>query len=263
MQSRPDSGVLATSDYERILDVLAECGTAQSLTALRETVLESLASRFGYRHATLLIGPTRGRIFEDAGALSLGRAERLVPSYIERYHRWDPLAQLVARRGVTAAGRTHVLDQALPYLTAENRIFLDDHLHKSGLHAVLCTEVAGEVHLGVALFGEEQSAFGARDIAVMQRLGRLLSRQADLVTRLPHSPGWAARLTRREAEVARLVGRGCTNREIAAALHVTVDTVKKHVKAACHKAGAANRAGLAARTAMQTASDNRADDFES
>jgi DNA-binding NarL/FixJ family response regulator len=250
MQSRPNDGVLASSDYERILDVLAECGRVQSLTTLRETVLESLASRFGYRHATLLIGPTRGRIFEDAGALSLGRAERLVPSYIERYHRWDPLAQLVARRGVTAAGRTHVLDQALPYLTTENRIYLDDHLHKSGLRAVLCTEVAGEaVHLGVALFDEEQSAFGARDIAVMQRLGRLLSRQADLVTQLPHSPGWAARLTRREAEVARLVGRGCTNREIAAALHITVDTVKKHVKAACHKAGAANRAELAARMA--------------
>jgi DNA-binding CsgD family transcriptional regulator len=250
MQSRPNGGVLASSDYERILDVLAECGRAQSLTGLRETVLESLASRFGYRHATLLIGPTRGRIFEDADALSLGRAGRLVPSYVERYHRWDPLAQLVARGGVTAAGRTHVLDQALSHLTAENRVFLDDHLHKGGLHAVLCTEVAGDaVHLGVALFAEEQGAFGARDIAVMQRLGRLLSRQAGLVMRLPHSPGWAVRLTRREAEVARLAGRGCTNREIAAVLHITIDTAKKHVKAACHKAGAANRAELATRMA--------------
>jgi hypothetical protein len=33
----------------------------------------------------------------------------------------------------------------------------------------------------VALFDEEQGAFGARDIAVMQRLGRLLCRQAALV----------------------------------------------------------------------------------
>jgi hypothetical protein len=95
------------------------------------------------------IDGARGRIFEDAGALSLGRAERLVPPYIERYHRWG---------GVTAEGRTHVLDQALPYLTTENRAYLDDHLHKSGLRAVLCTEVAGDaVHLGVALFDEEQS----------------------------------------------------------------------------------------------------------
>jgi DNA-binding NarL/FixJ family response regulator len=47
--------------------------------------------------------------------------------------------------------------------------------------------------------------------------------------------------------VARLVGHGCTNQEIAAALRITVDTVKKHVKAACVKAGAANRAALAAK----------------
>jgi DNA-binding NarL/FixJ family response regulator len=87
-----------------------------------------------------------------------------------------------------------------------------------------------------------------------ERLGRLLSRQVGLVAQVPQSPGWAARLTRREAEAARLVGCGCTNREIAAALHVTADTVKKHVKAACRKAGAANRAELAARMAGPGAS---------
>jgi DNA-binding CsgD family transcriptional regulator len=110
-----------------------------------------------------------------------------------------------------------------------------------------CTESAGDaLHLGLALFDEQERAFGARDVAVMRQLGRLLTRHADLLARLPQKPAWAARLTRREAEVARLVGRGCTNQQIAAALHITPDTVKKHVKAACAKAGAANRAGLAA-----------------
>jgi DNA-binding CsgD family transcriptional regulator len=214
----------------------------------RETLIESLASRFGYRHATLLVGPTRSGIFHDAGALTLGRAARMVPSYIEHYHRWDPLAQLAARRGVTATGCTLVLDQALPHLTADNRMFLDRHLYKGGFRAVLCTEGAGEAaHLGMALFDEQESAFGARDIAIMRRLGRLLTRQAELLTRLPQEPEWAARLTRREAEVARLVARGCTNQEIAAGLCITIDTVKKHVKAACLKAHAANRADLAAR----------------
>lgn len=240
-------GSLASSDYERILDVLDACASARSLTALRETLLESLASRFGYRHATLLLGPTRERIFQDPGATSLGRAEQLVPEYFEHYHRWDPLAQLLARCSVKAAGRTHVLDQTRPYLTGENRLFLDQHLYKGGLHAVLCTECAADtVHLGLALFDERESAFAARDIAVMQHLGRIVARQAALLVRLPPAPEWAASLTRREAEVARLVARGCTNQEIAAALHVTADTVKKHVKAACAKAGAANRAGLAA-----------------
>jgi DNA-binding CsgD family transcriptional regulator len=246
---RPYSGgPLTATDYERILDVVGECGSTRSLSAFRETLIESLASHLGYRHAGLLLGPTRSRLFQDAGVLTLGRAAALVPSYMGHYHRWDPLAQLVARLGVPPAGRTLVLDQTRPYLTAENRMYLDQHLYKGGFHAVLCTEGAGDaVHIGMVLFDEQESAFGPKDIAVMQRLGRLLTRQAELVTQLPQPPEWTARLTRREAEVARLVGRGCTNQEIAARLYITIDTVKKHVKAACLKARAANRAALAAK----------------
>src|SRR5215472_5979012 len=245
---QPSSGgPLTSADYERVLGVLGECGRTRSLRAFRETLIESLASHLGYRHASLLLGPTRNLIFQDGGALTLGRPGRMVPSYIEHYHRWDPLQQLVARRGVPPAGRTLVLDQTLPYLTAENRMFLDQHLYKGGFHAVLCTEVAGDaVHIGMCLFHEQESAFGRRDIAVVQRLGPLLTRQAELVTQLPE---WTARLTRREAEVARLVGHGCTNQEISAKLYITIDTVKKHVKASCLKANAANRAALAAKMA--------------
>lgn len=248
----PTGGPLTPDDYERILDVLSECGRTRSLTAFRETLIESLASHFGYRHSALLIGPTRDRIFHDAGVLTLGRASRLVRSYVEHYHRWDPLAQLVARRGVPPGGRTLVLGQTLPYLTTENRMYLDQHLYRAGFHAVQCTEGAGDtVHLGMALFDEQENAFGVRDMAIMHRLGRLLTRQAELVTQLPQPPEWTARLTRREAEVARLVGRGCTNQEIAARLHITIDTAKKHVKAACRKASVPNRAALAARIVNQ------------
>lgn len=248
---RPDSdGLLAVADYERILDVLDACAGARSLAALRETLLESLASRFGYRHAAVFTGPTRTRLFEHDGALGLGRVARMLPAYIEHGHRCDPLAQLAARRGAGTAGCALVLDQTRPYLTDENRTYLDRYLYKSGLHAMLCVEGAGQaVHLGLGLCDEQENSFGAREIAVMRRLGRVLTRQAELLARLPPAPGWVSGLTPREAEVARLVGRGCTNQDIATALCITVDTVKKHVKAACVKAAVANRAGLAARIA--------------
>ena len=81
----PDSGEpIAVSDYERILDVLDACAGARSLTALRETLLESLASRFGHRHAAVFISATRGCVFQDAGALTLGRTSRTLPAYLER-----------------------------------------------------------------------------------------------------------------------------------------------------------------------------------
>jgi DNA-binding NarL/FixJ family response regulator len=48
-------------------------------------------------------------------------------------------------------------------------------------------------------------------------------------------------LTRREAEVLPLVARRCTNREIAAALVISVRTAEHHVAHILRKLGAANR----------------------
>jgi DNA-binding CsgD family transcriptional regulator len=52
-------------------------------------------------------------------------------------------------------------------------------------------------------------------------------------------------LTRRELEVARLVAKGATNREIAGALFLSPKTVERHVSNSLKKLGARNRAELA------------------
>ncbi|MDT0203066.1 LuxR C-terminal-related transcriptional regulator [Nocardioides sp. AE5] len=52
----------------------------------------------------------------------------------------------------------------------------------------------------------------------------------------------ASRLTRREMEVAELIARGCTNRDIASHLVLSVRTVEKHVDHILRKLGADNRA---------------------
>jgi DNA-binding NarL/FixJ family response regulator len=55
----------------------------------------------------------------------------------------------------------------------------------------------------------------------------------------------SAELSPREVEVARLVGAGYSNREIAQVLLIGEDTVKKHVSHALGKSGARNRTELA------------------
>ena len=52
-------------------------------------------------------------------------------------------------------------------------------------------------------------------------------------------------LSRREHEIARLVARGRTNREIAAALHISERTADAHVRSLLRKLGVASRAEVA------------------
>jgi DNA-binding NarL/FixJ family response regulator len=55
-----------------------------------------------------------------------------------------------------------------------------------------------------------------------------------------------ARLTARQADVAQRAVRGRTNQEIAAALHVSANTIKKHLKKVYEQLGVASRTELAA-----------------
>ncbi len=58
----------------------------------------------------------------------------------------------------------------------------------------------------------------------------------------PQSDGEAALLTPREREVLDLIAAGSTNREIAAALHLSPHTIHEHTSSLYRKLGARNRA---------------------
>jgi DNA-binding NarL/FixJ family response regulator len=93
----------------------------------------------------------------------------------------------------------------------------------------------------LAAFDEEAAI--TIDFAAQQDLG-----QPVIVMQVPRREQSTAlcELTDRETEVAGLVGRGLTNKEIAAKLFITVGTVKDHVHNILEKTGLPNRAAIAA-----------------
>ena len=70
-------------------------------------------------------------------------------------------------------------------------------------------------------------------------------------------PATGPPLTRREREIAELISRGLTNRQIAARLFISERTVDTHVGRILAKLGCATRAQVAAIVASTAAAGNR------
>ena len=67
----------------------------------------------------------------------------------------------------------------------------------------------------------------------------------------PYRGGGSGRITRREREVALLIGRGLTNRQIGRALGLSEHTVANHVAKILKKLNLRSRAHIVARMAQQ------------
>ena len=80
---------------------------------------------------------------------------------------------------------------------------------------------------------------------VTRRLISMVAGDADAVARAEQARARLATLSPRERDVALAVGRGETNAEIAAALHLSVPTVKAHVSRLLDKLDVDNRVQIA------------------
>ena len=100
---------------------------------------------------------------------------------------------------------------------------------------------------------DEASALAASAAALAGRLGMrpLERRPGTLGTLGGDRRRRGGPLTRREAEIAVLVSQGLTNRQIAAAAHISERTVETHVQHILDKLGFASRTQIAAWVAAQ------------
>ena len=170
----------------------------------------------------------------------------MTPSNLRRYEEWyqfrDPMTfELRARRRAT------LVDQVIPRHKLIRTEFYNDFLARDGLHhGVNMFIFDGDRDLG--------------DLRIWRARGRpdFCERDLDLLDALePHLRrallrcGRCERLTPREREVAALVARGCTDRDIARILGIGFGTVRTHITNAMSKNGCANRAELAAAIARR------------
>lgn len=165
----------------------------------------------------------------------------MAPDNLRRYEDWyqfrDPMTfELRARRRAT------LVDEVICRTRLEQSEFYNDFLARDGLHHGINMFIFdGERDLGDFRIwrGKGRAEFSERDTGLLDALEPHLRRA---LLRCEQCGG----LTRREAEVAALVTRGCTDRDIARILGIGFGTVRTHITNAMAKTGCANRAELAA-----------------
>jgi DNA-binding CsgD family transcriptional regulator len=200
-------------------------------------VIRLLGGDFGASY----VWNARKNRFDEAVSFNMER------SNLRRYEEWyqfrDPMTfELRARRRAT------LVDDVIPREALIRTEFYNDFLARDGLHH------------GVNLFIFD----GDRDLGdfrIWRGAGRpdFCERDLDLLDALePHlrralmRGGGCAGLTPREADVAALVARGCTDRDIGRILGIGFGTVRTHITNAMSKTGCANRAELAAAIARRS-----------
>src|ERR1700677_1793541 len=165
----------------------------------------------------------------------------MAPGNLRRYEDWyqfrDPMTfQLRARRRAT------LMDEVIPRDRLVRTEFYNDFLARDGLHH----------GVNMFIFDRERDL---GDFRIWRGHGRpeFCRRDLDLLDALePHlrrallRSGACTGLTPREFDVAGLVARGCTDRDIARILGIGFGTVRTHITNAMGKTGCSNRAELAA-----------------
>jgi DNA-binding CsgD family transcriptional regulator len=246
MVPRTHAELLGARGLTRVLNLLEDCGQARDLGGFRETVVESLGSNFGYRHVTFFLGTTVADLFADRAPVINGVPHHVVDAYVEHAHRDDPFARYAALHGYRRE-RAITLDHLDPQGLPGSREYLDSFLFRSGIYGKLVIFLrANGFAGGIGVLARESGTFGNRDLALAQVLSAHLENLFRLTSQTSATtPAHRKRLSPRQTEVTELVARGLTNQQIADALSITTDTVKKHVASAREATGCSNRTQLA------------------
>lgn len=242
----PREVVLGPAELRGILRIVEDCERAPTLPVFRQTALEGMARHLGYRHGAFFMGSSFERAFQDRRPVGHGLALRMADPFLERYRTLEAFTDPESLRAMRERGLLTLDEFGVPG-RPEIRLRLEQFLKAHGIHAKLLVRLATPTGVGafVSLLDPRPGAFGPRDRAVCAVVGRHLGNLLRFHIQAVPVASVTTKLSARERDVVRLVAEGYSNRQVAEALCISVDTVKHHLTHALVATGCANRTQLA------------------
>lgn len=222
--------------------ILTATRRCPSLSAWFEATLDQVDARLGFERSSLLIvlKADRRSVPRAFAGTAHGQNADVLREYFERWADSDPLAterahQIFDRDGIAT------LVELYPELGPPQRRFVDEFLRSVGIADQLSMRLPGNGTTDGYLTIHASNRIGSAQRGELKRLGPGLANQ--LRAFLPK--GLPGPLALRERHAAELAAFGFSNREIAAVMKISEDTVKKHLFRAMTKLGVRHRTELA------------------
>ncbi len=220
--------------------LIHDCARAGTFSG--EGFLESVERHLGLRDTVFFSGASS---LGDASEYPLavrGRAVPMLPAYLGRYYRNDVFRSPAVERIAASRGMAD-LREIPSDVIAQHREYVDEFHGQFGTRTITLVKLDGRRRSGYVFALDFESGVPRRAVELLHGIRSILAVQLDADGPDPDAVG--ERLTSKEKRVAELVARGLSNAQIAAALNVKVDTVKKYLTAIYAACGVRSRTQLA------------------
>lgn len=243
--------------FARLMDLERELSRQSRAGDMNTTTMSALKTCIGAESAAVISVDTTGEDWRWRDSYCDGQKLHLdyLQAYLDSYGYEDPIGAL-SFKGKTRAGDVTSCrldpDEARPfyerfYVPQDIRhilgvvVSLDRCLVSIGLHRRADQADFDDSAIGLALLGGRLLASHYQ--RALDSVPPLQSQVTDLEMNF-EAIARCMGLSEREAEVAQLLERGLTNREIAGVLSISVMTVQNHLRSIFRKAGVQNRTSL-------------------
>ena len=235
---------LSPTEFHALRQVLELLAAELPPRQLRRELGQPLLALLQADHYASYVWDEASRRFVDGTSLNMDAAN--IARYESTYQFLSPItARLQARRGPAIASEVY------PYSRLMHSSYYADFLARDGLHWGIAMHLfAGTTALGDFRIwrGQRRHDFSQREkdlLALLQPcLTRALARPDPKARPAPtaHAPG----LSEREVCVARMIGTGLTDKEIARQLGISPTTVRTYINRLFEKLGMRRRSSLGA-----------------